>query len=188
VLTIAWSLLWATVTVWWLYMPALLEQRGASDVQLGVLMGGMMFVGAGCGWLGGQLPGRVPIATVVAVCGGLLVAGIALTPASGALAVTAVVAALAGGLPDVIYAPLSTELQSNTSSEFRATTMSIAESGFSIQMLWLFPAAGILVDRAGWGPALALDAALLAVAVGLVLVAGRLPGRIAEPEPQAVAA
>ena len=105
-------------------------------------MGGMMFVGAGCGWLGGQLPGRVPIATVVAVCGGLLVAGIALTPVSGALAVTAVVAALAGGLPDVIYAPLSTELQSNTSSEFRATTMSIAESGFSIQMLWLFPAAG----------------------------------------------
>jgi MFS family permease len=188
VLTIAWSLLWATVTVWWLYMPALLEQRGASDIQLGVLMGGMMFVGAGCGWLGGQLPGRVPIATVVAVCGGLLVAGIALTPVSGALAVTAVVAALAGGLPDVIYAPLSTELQSNTSSEFRATTMSIAESGFSIQMLWLFPAAGILVDRAGWGPALAMDAALLALAVGLVLVAGRLPGRLAEPEPQAVAA
>ena len=73
-------------------MPALLEQRGASDIQLGVLMGGMMFVGAGCGWLGGQLPGRVPIATVVAVCGGLLVAGIALTPVSGALAVTAVVA------------------------------------------------------------------------------------------------
>ena len=35
VLTIAWSLLWATVTVWWLYMPALLEQRGASDIQLG---------------------------------------------------------------------------------------------------------------------------------------------------------
>jgi len=174
--------------VWWLYMPALLEQRGASDIQLGVLMGGMMFVGAGCGWLGGQLPGRVPIATVVAVCGGLLVAGIALTPASGALAVTAVVAALAGGLPDVIYAPLSTELQSNTSSEFRATTMSIAESGFSIQMLWLFPAAGILVDRAGWGPALAMDAALLALAVGLVLVAGRLPGRLTEPEPQAVAA
>ena len=188
VLTVAWSLLWATVTVWWLYMPALLEQRGASDIQLGVLMGGMMFVGAGCGWLGGQLPGRVPIATVVAVCGGLLVAGIALTPVSGALAVTAVVAALAGGLPDVIYAPLSTELQSNTSSEFRATTMSIAESGFSIQMLWLFPAAGILVDRAGWGPALAMDAALLAVAVGLVLVAGRLPGRLAEPEPHAVAA
>ncbi len=188
VLTIAWSLLWATVTVWWLYMPALLEQRGASDIQLGVLMGGMMFVGAGCGWLGGQLPGRVPIATVVAVCGGLLVAGIALTPVSGALAVTAVVAALAGGLPDLIYAPLSTELQSNTSSEFRATTMSIAESGFSIQMLWLFPAAGILVDRAGWGPALAMDAALLALAVGLVLVAGRLPGRLTEPEPQAVAA
>jgi MFS family permease len=130
----------------------------------------------------------VSIATVVAVCGGLLVAGIALTPASGALAVTALVAALAGGLPDVIYAPLSTELQANTSSEFRATTMSIAESGFSIQMLWLFPVAGIVADRAGWGAALTIDAALLAVAVGLVLVAGRLPGRLPEPEPQAVAA
>ena len=106
-------------------------------------------------------------------------AGIALTPVGGALAATAVVAALAGGLPDVIYAPLSTELQSNTSSEFRATTMSIAESGFSIQMLWLFPVAGILIDRAGWGPALAVDAALLAVAVGLVLVAGAASGKAA---------
>ena len=152
-------------------------------------MGGMMFVGAGCGWLGGQLPGpradRDRGRRAAAACWS---PGIALTPVSGALASRRWSRRWPAGCRDVIYAPLSTELQSNTSSEFRATTMSIAESGFSIQMLWLFPAAGILVDRAGWGPALAMDAALLAVAVGLVLVAGRLPGRLTEPEPQAVAA
>ena len=56
-LTLAWSVLWATITIWWLYLPPLLEERGASDLTLGWVLGGMMLVGAGFGWLGGQLPG-----------------------------------------------------------------------------------------------------------------------------------
>ena len=51
---------------------------------------------------------------------------------------------IVAGAPELVYVTLSTYLQHNTRSEYRATSMSIAEGGFSIQMLWLFPLAGYL--------------------------------------------
>jgi hypothetical protein len=61
--------------------------------------------------------------------------------------------------------------------------MSIAESGFSIQMLWMFPLAGLVIDRAGWETALMLDGLLLGLAAALVVASQWLPGRLDEPEP-----
>jgi MFS family permease len=189
-LTFAWSLVWAAITTWWLYLPPLLQERGADDSTLGWVLGGMMLVGAGFGWLGGQLPGRVSLTLSVGLSLGLCAAGIALTPVFGTLAVTALVVLIISGLPDVAYAPLSNYLQHNTESEYRATSLSIAESGFSIQMLWMFPLAGYLIDRAGWETALALNAVILAVSVAVVVGSQWLPGRVdpceaALPEPAA---
>ncbi|HVG89236.1 MAG TPA: MFS transporter [Gaiellales bacterium] len=182
-LTVAWSLLWAAITTWWLYLPALLQDRGADDSTLGWVMGGMMLVGAGFGWLGGHLPGRVSLTWSMGLSLGLCAVGIALTPAFGTLAVTAAVVLIISGLPDIAYAPLSNYLQHNTESEYRATSMSIAESGFSIQMLWMFPLAGLVIDRAGWETALMLDGLLLGLAAALVVASQWLPGRLDEPEP-----
>jgi len=176
-LTFAWSLLWATATVWWLFLPPLLQERGADDSSLGWIMGGMMLVGAGFGWLGGQLPGRVSLTVSVGAAIALYAAGMALTPTAGTLAATAVIATVVSGLPDIVYSPLSTYLQHNTESAYRATTMSIAESAFSVQMLWLFPLSGVLIDRAGWSTAFAMNAALLGVAGAIAVGSQWLPGR-----------
>ena len=62
------------------------------------------------------------------------------------------------GAPELVYVTLSTYLQHNTRSEFRATSMSIAEGCFSIQMLWLFPLVGYSVQHAGYGIGFALCA------------------------------
>jgi len=96
-----------------------------------------------------------------------------------------VVATVVSGLPDIVYTPLSTYLQHNTESEYRATSLSIAESGFSIQMLWLFPLAGLVIDRAGWEAAFLLDGALLAVACVIAVGSQWLPGRVAETPAEA---
>ena len=123
---------------------------------------------------------------------GALAIGIAFTPVAGTLALTAAIGILVAGLPDMVYTPISTYLQHNTEADYRATTLSIAESAFSVQMLWMFPLAGVLIERVGWTAAYAVDGALLALAAALVICSQWLPGREREdaaaearPEPAA---
>ncbi|HET8806509.1 MAG TPA: hypothetical protein VFM47_08560, partial [Gaiellales bacterium] len=80
---------------------------------------------------------------------------------------------------------LSTYLQHNTRSEFRATSMSIAEGFFSIQMLWLFPLVGYLISRNGYVTGYAVCAAMSLLAAGLFIGSQRLAGldQATEPEP-----
>ena len=83
---------------------------------------------------------------------------------------------IVAGAPELVYVTLSTYLQHNTRSEYRATSMSIAEGGFSIQMLWLFPLTGYLIQQDGYTVGFTLCAVLLAVAGGLFIVSQRLRG------------
>jgi hypothetical protein len=69
-----------------------------------------------------------------------------LGPALPGLALPVLMLLVVAGLPELVYVTLSTYLQHNTRSEFRATSMSIAEGFFSIQMLWLFPLVGYLIN------------------------------------------
>ncbi len=83
------------------------------------------------------------------VCAGQLGGGAGARPALPGLLLPVIVLVAVAGVPELVYVTLSTYLQHNTRSEFRATSMSIAEAAFSIQMLWLFPLVGY--DRAALG-------------------------------------
>jgi MFS family permease len=92
------------------------------------------------------------------------------------------------GAPELVYVTLSTYLQHNTRSEFRATSMSIAEGCFSIQMLWLFPLTGYVIQHEGYRLGFALCAALIVVGAGLFIASQRLPGLEPATDEAAVAA
>jgi MFS family permease len=175
-LTVGWSVYWAAITSWWLYAPALFQDRGASDLLLGVVMGGTMLVASACSWLGGRLADAVPLTTAVIVCAVTSVTGLLLGPAASGLLLPVVILVATSGMPDVLYVTLSTSIQRNTRSEFRATSMSIAEAGFSIQMLWLFPLTGLLIQHSGYGLGYGLCAAVVVVASAVFVVSTRLPG------------
>jgi len=115
------------------------------------------------------------VATLAAAVG--LVAGVAVP----GLAVPVVLLMLIAGAPELVYVTLSTYLQHNTRSEYRATSMSIAEGCFSIQMLWLFPLVGYSVQHAGYGTGFALCAGLMATGAALFIASQKLPGL--EPAP-----
>jgi len=112
----------------------------------------------------------VGVASVVAAAG--LVAGAALPGLAGPVVVLMVIA----GAPELVYVTLSTYLQHNTRSEFRATSMSIAEGCFSVQMLWLFPLTGFLIEHHGYTLGFGFCAALIVVGAGLFIGSQRLPG------------
>jgi hypothetical protein len=59
--------------------------------------------------------------------------------------------------------------------------MSIAEGCFSIQMLWLFPLVGYMVQHSGYGMGFTLCAAFMASGAALFIASQRLPGL--EPAP-----
>jgi MFS family permease len=101
-----------------------------------------------------------------------LVAGVALP----GLAVPVLLLMLIAGAPELVYVTLSTYLQHNTRSEYRATSMSIAEGCFSIQMLWLFPLTGYVIQHHGYRLGFGLCAALIVVGAGLFIGSQRLPG------------
>jgi MFS family permease len=175
-LTLAWSVYWAAVTSWWFYAAPLFHDRGASDALLGVVLGGALLVGAGFSWIGGRIGERVSLtasvgaATLAAAAG--LVAGVALP----GLVVPVVLLMLIAGAPELVYVTLSTYLQHNTRSEYRATSMSIAEGCFSIQMLWLFPLTGYLIQHEGYRLGFGVCALLMLAGGALFIASQRLPG------------
>jgi MFS family permease len=187
-LTLAWSVYWAAVTSWWFYAAPLFHDRGASDALLGFVLGGALLVGAGFSWIGGRIGERVSLtasvgaASVAAAVG--LVAGVALP----GLAVPVLLLMLIAGAPELVYVTLSTYLQHNTRSEYRATSMSIAEGCFSIQMLWLFPLTGYVIQHEGYRLGFGLCAGLIVVGAGLFIGSQRLPGLEPTGEEAAVAA
>jgi MFS family permease len=187
-LTLAWSVYWAAVTSWWFYAAPLFQDRGASDALLGFVLGGALLVGAGFSWIGGRIGERVSLtasvgaASVAAAVG--LVAGVALP----GLAVPVLLLMLIAGAPELVYVTLSTYLQHNTRSEYRATSMSIAEGCFSIQMLWLFPLTGYVIQHEGYRLGFSLCAVLIVVGAGLFIGSQRLPGLEPASEEAAVAA
>jgi MFS family permease len=176
VLTLAWSIYWAAVTSWWFYAAPLFQARGASDALLGVVLGGAMLAGAGFSWVGGRLGERVPLSVSVGVASLAAAAGLVAGPHLPGLAAPVLVLLAIAGAPELVYVTLSTYLQHNTHSEFRATSMSIAEGCFSVQMLWLFPLVGWLSQRSGYGAGFAVCAGLILVGAALFIGSQRLPG------------
>ena len=189
VLTLAWSIYWAAVTTAWYYAAPFLQERGASDSTLGFVLGGALFASAGFSWVGGHLPGRTPLTISVGLASAVAAAGMVLGPLSAGLVIPIVLLVLFSGLPELVYVSLSTYLQHNTRSAFRATSMSIAEGCFSIVMLGLFPFVGVLNQHVGWTLGYAVCGVLLMVAAGMFIASQRLRGlEDAAVEPEAVAA
>ena len=184
-LTLAWSVYWAAITSWWFYAAPLFQERGASDAVLGLVLGGAMLVASGCSWVGGRVANRASLTGAIVACSAGSVLGLVGGPAAPGLVLPVVILVVVSGLPDVLYVTLSTYLQRNTRSEFRATSMSIAEGAFSVQMLWLFPVVGLLVQRHGYSVGYALCAVLVVASGALFVVSQWLPGlddAVAEPE------
>ena len=175
-LTFAWSLYWAANTAWWFYVAPFYASRGATDTMLGFALGTAMLVGAGFSWIGGRIGERVPMPISVAVATGAASLALIVGPSLPGLILPVLVLMIVAGAPELVYVTLSTYLQHNTRSEYRATSMSIAEGGFSIQMLWLFPLTGYLIQHEGYTVGFALCAVLLAVAGGLFILSQRLRG------------
>ena len=185
VLTLAWSIYWAAFTSAWFYAAPLFEDRGASDAMLGFVLGGGMLVGALFSWVGGRMHDRTTLTASVGVTSLLAAAALVIGPALPGLALPVLMLLVVAGVPELVYVTLSTYLQHNTRSEFRATSMSIAESCFSIQMLWLFPLVGYLCSTSGYVAGYAVCAVLSLVAAGMFIGSQRLAGLepAAEPAP-----
>jgi MFS family permease len=175
-LTLAWSVYWAAVTSWWFYAAPLFQDRGASDALLGVVLGGALLVGSGFSWIGGRIGQRVSLTASVGAASMAAAAGLVAAVALPGLAVAVLLLLLIAGAPELVYVTLSTYLQHNTRSEYRATSMSIAEGCFSIQMLWLFPLTGYLIQHEGYRLGFGLCAVLIVVGAGLFIGSQRLPG------------
>ena len=180
-LTLAWSIYWAAVTSWWFYAAPFFQSRGASDAVLGLVLGGAMLAGSAFSWVG-RPHRRARAAHGVGRTGnaggdrGLLVG-----PHLPGLVLPVLLLVSVAGAPELVYVTLSTYLQHNTRSEFRATSMSIAEGCFSIQMLWLFPLVGYVVQHSGYGIGFGLCAGFMAAGAALFIASQRLPGL--EPAP-----
>lgn len=186
VLTVAWSIYWAAFTSAWFYAAPFFQERGASDAVLGFVLGGGMLVGALFSWIGGHLPDRVSLTVSVGVTTAAASVALVAGPSLPGLALPVLMLLVVAGAPELVYVTLSTYLQHNTRSEFRATSMSIAEGVFSIQMLWLFPLVGLLISNRGYTVGYALCAVLAVVAGGLFIASQRLAGL--EPAAEATAA
>ena len=126
------------------------------------------------------MPGRIPLGVTIATASAVSAAAFLVLGLSTGVAVAVLCLAVASGLPELVYVSLSTYLQHNTRSEFRATSMSIAEGCFSIQMLWLFPLVGLLSQRSGYTVGFTVCAVLLSVAAVMFIASQRLRGL--EPE------
>jgi MFS family permease len=187
-LTVAWSAYWAAFTSAWFYAAPLFEQRGASDAMLGFALGGGMLVAAVFSWVGGHLPDRISLTLSVGVTSAVAAVALVAGPALPGLALPVVVLLVVAGAPELVYVTLSTYLQHNTRSEFRATSMSIAEGFFSIQMLWLFPLVGYLNSSDGFTTGYAVCAGLALLAAGLFIASQRLAGLDRPAETTAAAA
>jgi MFS family permease len=187
-LTLAWSVYWAAVTSWWFYAAPFFQERGASDALLGVVLGGALLVGSAFSWIGGRIGERVSltasVGTASAAAAAGLVAGVALPGLAGPVLLLLLIA----GAPELVYVTVSTYLQHNTRSEYRATSMSIAEGCFSIQMLWLFPLTGYVIQHEGYRLGFGLCAILIVVGAGLFIGSQRLPGLEPAAEDVAVTA
>jgi MFS family permease len=175
-LTLAWSMYWAAVTSWWFYAAPLFQSRGASDAVLGLVLGGAMLAGSGFSWVGGRIGERVPLTLSVGLATLAAIGGLLLGPYLPGLLLPVVLLVVVAGAPELVYVTLSTYLQHNTRSEFRATSMSIAEGCFSIQMLWLFPLVGYVVQHTGYGMGFSLCAGIMGAGAALFIGSQRLPG------------
>jgi MFS family permease len=180
-LTLAWSIYWAAVTSWWFYAAPLFQSRGASDAVLGLVLGGAMLAGSAFSWAGGRIGERVPLTASVGLASLAAIGGLLVGPHLPGLVLPVLLLVSVAGAPELVYVTLSTYLQHNTRSEFRATSMSIAEGCFSIQMLWLFPLVGYAVQHSGYGVGFGLCAGFMAVGAALFIASQRLPGL--EPAP-----
>jgi MFS family permease len=187
-LTLAWSVYWAAVTSWWFYAAPLFQARGASDALLGFVLGGALLVGAGFSWVGGRIGERVSLTASVGAASAAAAVGLVAGVELPGLAVPVLLLMLIAGAPELVYVTLSTYLQHNTRSEYRATSMSIAEGCFSIQMLWLFPLTGYVIQHEGYRLGFSLCAVLIVVGAGLFIGSQRLPGLEPASEEAAVAA
>jgi MFS family permease len=187
-LTVAWSMYWAAFTSAWLYAAPLFQGRGASDAMLGLALGGGMLVAAVFSWVGGHLPDRATLTASVGPTSLIAAAGLVAGPAMPGLTLPVLALLVVAGVPELVYVTLSTYLQHNTRSEFRATSMSIAEAFFSVQMLWLFPLVGYLDANRGYVSGYALCAALSVVAAGMFIASQRLAGLEPVAESAAVGA
>jgi hypothetical protein len=112
----------------------------------------------------------------VAVASLAAAAGLVIGAVLPGLAAPVIVLVVIAGAPELVYVTLSTYLQHNTRSEYRATSMSIAEGCFSIQMLWLFPLTGFVIQHHGYPLGFGLCAALIVVGAGLFIASQHLPG------------
>ena len=130
------------------------------------MLGGALLAGSGFSWIGGRLGERVPLTVSVGVASALAAAGLVAGAALPGLAGPVVVLMVIAGAPELVYVTLSTYLQHNTRSEFRATSMSIAEGCFSMQMLWLFPLTGFVIEHHGYTLGFGFCAALIVVGAG----------------------
>jgi predicted MFS family arabinose efflux permease len=140
-----------------------------------------MLAGSGFSWAGGRIGERAPLTASVGLASLAAIAGLLLGPHLPGLALPVLLLVVVAGAPELVYVTLSTYLQHNTRSEFRATSMSIAEGCFSIQMLWLFPLTGYVVQHTGYGMGFGLCAAVMGVGALLFIGSQRLPGL--EPVP-----
>lgn len=158
------SLYWTMITLIGLYAQAVLADQGLPTTLIGLLVGGSLGVTALGSWFAARLTKRGRFAVWVVVVG---IAGMvsALGLGAGFLALT-VVTYLIGEFTAGIYEPVvASRYNDAISSGQRATILSTEGFLFSLTMIWAFPLAGWVAERAGWFTMYAVIAGLFGVAL-----------------------
>ena len=166
------SVLFTLLTLVHLYAQAVLRELGLSTSQIGLVIGGALIATAIGTWFAHRAGLWVPFRRW-AILGTIVIVGSGLGLGSGVL-VLAIGCYLLAELITGIYEPLAAaRVNKSVSDAQRATILSIEGFMFSITMIWAFPLAGWLADRAGWLLTFGVSGAIVVAVLSLWLVATR---------------
>ncbi len=143
------AILWTLVTLIELYAQAVLKEYGLATSTIGLLIGGSFALVAAGAWVAHRVTARGGFPAWSAILtAAVIAAGLGLGSGSLVLAViTYVIAEFATGLYEPI---LADRVNRDLPAAQRATILSVQGLLFSLTMVWAFPLAGWIAERAGW--------------------------------------
>jgi MFS family permease len=143
------AILWTMLTLVGLYAQAVLSELGLSTSEVGLVIGAALLCTAAGMWFAHRITAWGTFRRW-AVTAAIIIVGAGLGLGSGVL-VLAVTTYLLAELMAGIFEPLlATRINDSVAAPQRATILSVEGFLFSITMVWAFPLAGLVADRAGW--------------------------------------
>lgn len=143
------SVLWTMLTLVNLYAQAVFSELGLSTSAIGLIIGAALVCTAAGMWFAHRITAWGTF-RLWAVTVSLVIVASGLGLGSGLLLLAIGTYLLAELISGVFEPLLAARINDSVAAPQRATILSIEGFLFSITMVWAFPVAGWLADRAGW--------------------------------------